>query len=107
LDIAICQTHIELSNMQPAWFLPNTTNVSQPVDQGIIRNPKLLMPSLLANIGPTSSTSELARTASVLDVVIWISQALKKLLPETATKCLKKAGFSMGEVTASAENEND
>jgi hypothetical protein len=31
---------------------------------------------------------------------------LEKLLPETVTKCLKKAGFSTCEVTASAENEN-
>jgi hypothetical protein len=93
LDNAICHTHIELSNVQPAWFLPNTTNVSPPVDQGIIRNYKLLMQSLLTDIDPTSSTSELARTVSVLDVVIWIHQALKKLLPETATKCLKKQDF--------------
>jgi hypothetical protein len=39
--------------------------------------------------------------------VIWISQAVKKLLPETITKCFEKAGFSMGEFTASVENEND
>jgi len=55
----------------------------------------------------TSSGSELARTVSVLDAVIWISQAVKKLLPETATRCFEKAGFFTGEVTASVENEND
>ena len=48
-----------------------------------------------------------ARTVSVLDAVIWITQAVKKLLPETATRCFKKAGFFTGEVTASVENEND
>ena len=55
----------------------------------------------------TSSGSELARTGSVLDVVIWISQAVKKLITETATRCFEKAEFFMGEVTASVENEND
>ncbi|PNF25332.1 hypothetical protein B7P43_G10919, partial [Cryptotermes secundus] len=68
---------------------------------------KLLIQSLLVNIDSTSSASELARTVSVLDAVIWISQAVKKLLPETVTKCFEKAGFSTVEVTPSVENEND
>jgi len=59
------------------------------------------MQSLLVSMDYTSSGSELARTISVLDAVIWISQAVKKLLPETATRCLEKAGFFTGEVTAS------
>ena len=65
------------------------------------------MQSLLGNMDCTSSGSELARTVSVLDAVIWISQAVKNLLPETVTRCLKKAGFFRGEVTASVESEND
>ena len=51
----------------------------------------------------TSSGYELARTVSVLDAVIWISQAVKKLLPETATRCFEKTGFFTGEVTARVE----
>ncbi|XP_023716890.1 tigger transposable element-derived protein 6-like [Cryptotermes secundus] len=112
LENATCHTHIELSNVQLAWFPPNTTSVSKPMAQGIIRNVKvhyrkLLMQYLLVNIDSTSSASELARTVSVLDVVIWISQAVKKLLPETVTKCFEKAGFSTVEVTPSVKNEND
>ena len=85
---------------------------TQPMDQGIIRNVKvhyrkLLMQSLLANMDCTSSGSELARTVWVLNAVIWISQAVKKLLPETVTRCFEKAGFFTGEVTAGVENEND
>ena len=64
------------------------------------------MKSLLANMDCTSSGSELARTVSVLDAVIWITQAVK-LLPETVTRCFEKAGFFTGEVTASVENENE
>ncbi|CAG2054458.1 unnamed protein product [Timema podura] len=44
---------------------------------------------------------------SVLDTVIWISQAVKNLLPETVTQCFEKAGFSMSKVTSSVGNEND
>ena len=55
LDNATCHPHIKLYNVQLAWFPPNTTNVSQPVDEGIIRNVnvhyrKLLLQSLLANM---------------------------------------------------------
>jgi len=112
LDNATCHPHIKFSNVRLAWFPPNTTSVSQPMDQGIIRNVKvhchkLLMQSLLANMDCTSSSSELARNVSVLDAVIWISQAVKKLLPETVTRCFEKAGFFTGEVIANVENEND
>ena len=55
----------------------------------------------------TSSGSELARTVSVLDAVIWISQAVKKLLSETAIRCFEKSGFFMDEVTVRVGNEND
>jgi hypothetical protein len=41
LDKATCHPHIELSNVRLAWFPPNTTSVSQPMDQGIIRNVKV------------------------------------------------------------------
>ena len=113
-DNATCHPHIKLSNVRLAWFPPNTTSVYQPMDQGIIRNigvhyRKLLIQSLLANMDctRTSSGSELATTVSVLDAVIWISQAVKKLIPETVTRCFEKAGFFTGEVTASVINEND
>ena len=98
LDNATCHPHIKLSNVRLAWFPPNTTSVSQQMDQGIIRNVKvqyrkLLMQSLLANMDCTSSGYELARTVSVLDAVIWISQTVKKLLSETVTRCFEKQDF--------------
>ena len=84
--------------------LQTPLGVSQPMDQGIIRNVKvhyhkLLMQSLLATMDCTSFGSELARTVSVLDAVIWISQAVKKLLSKTVTRCFEEAGFFTGEVS--------
>ena len=101
LDNATCHPHIKFSNEQLAWFPPYTTSVSQPMDQGIIRNVKvhyrkLLIQSFLANMDSTSSGSELARTLSVLNAVIWISQTVKNLLPDTVTRCFEKAGFFTG-----------
>jgi hypothetical protein len=68
---------------------------------------KLLMQSLLANMDSTASAPGLARNVWVLDAVIWISQAVNKLLPETVTKCSEKAGSPTGAVTASVEYENN
>ena len=35
-DNATCHPHIKLSNVTLAWFPPNTTSVTQPMDQGVI-----------------------------------------------------------------------
>nr|CAD7257996.1 unnamed protein product [Timema shepardi] len=43
----------------------------------------------------------------VSNAVIWISQAIKKLLPENVTNGFEKARFSTSEVTASLENEKE
>ena len=69
LDNATCHPHIKLSNVRLAWFPANTTSVSQPMDQGIIRNVKvhyrkLFMQSLLANMDctyPPLNFQELSR----------------------------------------------
>jgi hypothetical protein len=88
LDNPICHPHIELSNVRLAWFPPNTTNVSQPMDQGVIKcvklnYRKLIMRSLLANMDAASSATELAKSTSVLDAVIWIAEATKQVSPQT------------------------
>jgi hypothetical protein len=36
LDSATCHPHLQLSNVRLAWFPPNTTNVTQPIDLGVI-----------------------------------------------------------------------
>jgi hypothetical protein len=55
LDKGTCYPWIELSDVQLASFFPNTTSVSQPMDQGVIKCVKLkycmlLMQSPLVNI---------------------------------------------------------
>jgi hypothetical protein len=82
LDNATCRPHIELPNVRLALFPPNTTNVSQPMDQGVIKcvklnYRKLIMRFLLANMDVPSSATELAKSISVLDAVIWIEEVTK------------------------------
>ena len=98
LDNATCHPKIDLSNVKLAYFPPNTTSVTQPMDQGVIYTlksfyRKFVLQSLVAKISTCSNVSELAKQVNVLDAVNWIHQAKKKILPETVMKCFVKAGF--------------
>jgi hypothetical protein len=88
LDNARCHPHLELSSVGLAWFPPNTTSVTQPMDQGVVNcvklnYRKLVMQLLIANTESSSSASKLARSISVLDAVMWIAEAVKQVSPET------------------------
>jgi hypothetical protein len=41
MDNVTCHPHTELSNVQHAWFFPNTANVSQPMEQEVTKFIKL------------------------------------------------------------------
>jgi len=71
LDDAAWHPKLELSNIKFAWFPPDTTSVTQPMDQGIIYCVKLyyhllLMQSLIANVDKISVVSELSKNITVL-----------------------------------------
>jgi hypothetical protein len=98
---ARCHPHLELSNVRLAWFPPNTTSVTQPMDQGVINcvklnYRKLVMQSLIVNTESSSSASKLARSISVLEAVMWIAEAVKQVSPETVKSCFQKAKFMLG-----------
>lgn len=98
LDNATCHPRIDLSNVKLAYFPPNTTSITQPIDQGIIYTlksfyRKFVLQSLVAKINTCTNVSQLVKQINVLDAVNWIHQAKKKILPETVKKCFLKAGF--------------
>jgi hypothetical protein len=100
LDNATCHPHLGLSNVQLAWFPPNTTSVTQPMDQGMINcvkvnYRKLVMKLLIANMELSSSASELACSISVLDILIWFAEAVKQVSPTTVKTCFHKAKFML------------
>jgi hypothetical protein len=71
------------------------------MDQGVINcvklnYRKLVMQSLIANTESSSSASQLARSISVLDTVMWIAEAVKQVSPETVKSCFQKAKFMLG-----------
>jgi hypothetical protein len=112
LDNATFRPHIELSNVRLSWFPPNTTSVSQPIDQGVIKcvklnYRKLIMRSLLANMNAASSATDLAKSISVLYAVIWIAEATKQVSPQTVQRCSQKATFSTSDLNEKETNKNN
>ena len=64
LDNATCHPRIDLSNVKLAYFPPNTTSVTQPIDQGIIYTlksfyRKFVLQSLVAKINTCTNVSQL------------------------------------------------
>ncbi|GBM25940.1 hypothetical protein AVEN_94379-1 [Araneus ventricosus] len=75
---------LKLKNVKLVFFPHNTTTLLQPLDQSIIlsfrlRYRKLLLRHFLSQISSCKSSEELAKSESVLDVISWITSAIKKV----------------------------
>ena len=53
-----------------------------------------------------SSVSELVKSISVLDAIIWIDESLKQILPKTIHRCFEKANFSLDSNEIEELNQN-
>ncbi len=108
LDNATCHPRIRLSNVQLAWFPPNTTSVTQPMDQGVIHNFKTyyrrqLLQSIIPKIDTCKNVTEVAKSVTVLDAIYWTRRAIKEILPSTVSNCFRKAGFPNDKVETSSQ----
>lgn len=103
-----------LSNVQLIFFPPNTTSRCQPLDQGIIKNFKVLyrakiLRHLLSKIDKETTVYDLNKSISVLDAIFWTVAAVKEIKPTTVINCFVKAGFkkNINIPSPSQENETD
>ncbi|KAL4152706.1 hypothetical protein QTP88_000539 [Uroleucon formosanum] len=104
LDNAACHPKIELSNTKILMLPPNTTSITQPMDQEVIYTfksyyRKFLLQSLLCKMDNCSSAHQLAKSISVLDAVNWIALACDNVKAECVQNCFHKAGFLSNEGT--------
>jgi len=104
LDNAACHPNIELSNMKILMLHPNTTSITQPMEQGVIYTfksyyRKFLLQSILCKMDNFSSAHQFAKSISVLDAVNWIALACDNVKPECVRNCFRKAGFLSNEGT--------
>lgn len=109
LDNAGCHPHIKLSNVKLVFFPPNTTAVTQPMDQGVIRSfkawyRKFLLQYLVVKIDECNNVTELTKQVDVLAAINWIARALNKVASVTVRKCFEGSGFPL---TVSLPNESE
>ena len=74
-------------------WIPNTTSVLQPLDQGIIqvfkaRYRKHLLKSVIAKIDSAETVSQLCKDVTVLDAIHWIYHVWTETQSDTIAKCL-------------------
>lgn len=87
-----------LSNVTVKFFPPNTTSHLQPLDQGVIRAfkaiyRKKLLEKIIQKIGRIEHATELTKSITVLDAVLWAAQAWKEVKVGGISHCFEKAGF--------------
>ena len=105
-----CPAHpkVELGNVDLVFLPPNTTSHTQPMDSGIIRNLKLYYRHSLALRRLEAAEEDTPSfTWNLLDAVVALKSAWKRVKVQTVANCFKKAGFIVNQVeeaTTSAEN---
>lgn len=107
LDNASCHPKLTLSNIRLAWFPPNTTSITQPMDQGIISCVKLfyrnfLLQSLIANPSHTNDNLDIFKNITPLEAIQWLGGAIELVKPEIIRACFIKTGFIEKEIITNA-----
>lgn len=80
-NILIHQAVARLCSVQPAQFPANSTNIMQPMDQGVIHCLKVhyqkLLIRRLITIDVSNSLREAAKSITILDAINFLNQAVK------------------------------
>lgn len=98
MDNAASHPDATLTHVKIVFLPPNTTSACQPLDQGIIKNFKVLyrqkvLRHILSNMNAAASALELSKTISVLDAIMWANSAIRQITSNTVRNCFKKAGL--------------
>jgi hypothetical protein len=109
LDNATSHPDLKLQNINLVFLPPNTTSHSQPLDQGIIQNFKIIyrqmiLRRILSQIDVVKDADELAKSITVLDALMWIKQSVKQITGSYVTKCFKKSGFILENLSVDLDN---
>lgn len=93
--------------MRLKFLPPNTTSVSQPLDQGIIHNLKTKYRKLLIQSRLRSLDSNVEFSISILDAINMIQRAWGQVSSATITNCFRKAHFLISDTVETLQvNDN-
>ena len=112
LDNAPCHPHFQLDNIKLQFFPPNTTSLSQPMDQGIIQCVKLKyrkkqLQFLIKQMDKCSKTgSEILKDINILRAIFWINKSWNEVEITTIFKCFHRCGFNFHDSESVSEEDN-
>lgn len=112
LDNCGAHPYLEFSNIKLAFLPPNTTSKLQPLDGGIIAQVKALyrkrmLRHLLVEMDEVSTSSQLAKSISLLDAIRWLSNAWCAVKPSTVAKCFAHCGLVDSTSTSTSEDPEE
>ncbi|XP_071508679.1 tigger transposable element-derived protein 4-like [Diadema antillarum] len=117
LDNAPSHPHLQLSHIKLVFLPPNTTSVTQPMDQGIIQAAKLKfrkrqLRGIIQQMEqePGLTAPDIMRRTNLLQAIYWVDQSWKDTNAETIQKCFRKCGVGpqdVGEVELEPEEPSD
>lgn len=104
-----CSGHTPISSMKVTeieYLPPNTTSVLQPMDQGIIKNLKVLYRSrLLHHHVILCLDSQMKYNVDLMSIVSILADALKAVSADALGNYFHRAGFIFGNEPDSANEE--
>nr|XP_032638787.1 tigger transposable element-derived protein 3-like [Chelonoidis abingdonii] len=92
----------KLHHIKLAFFPPNTSSITQPLDMGVVCNLKGHYRALVAakaqlspEQGRAGRAAEIAGRVTLLDAIYMLHQAWSLVRPATVQSCFRKAGFHL------------
>ena len=111
LIIDNCPAHPHVKSMKATTLVflpPNTTSVTQPMDQGIIRNLKVHYRKFVVQRKLLTINTKTDFTLTVLDALRILHQAWRSATAKTIANCYRHAGFDVtSEPRPDADNDSD
>jgi len=110
LDNVPSHPKMNFDSVKVAFFLPNVTSKSQPMDQGIIQATKLkFRKRQISQMDKCESKtgSQILKDISILDAIFWISRSWDEIEITTIEKCFAKAGFKVDSDMISTDDEGN
>ncbi|KAK3085826.1 hypothetical protein FSP39_009246 [Pinctada imbricata] len=110
LVIDNCPAHPHIKSLKATTIVflpPNTTSVTQPMDQGIIRNLKVFYRKFVVQRKLRAIDTNSDFTLTVLDALRMLHQAWRSVTMKTIANCYRHAGFAVTEPDQVAESNDD
>lgn len=105
-----CAAHCKvpgLNSIELVFLPPNSTSVSQPLDQGVIQNFKVNYRKLLIKGFISAIDKNEKFSVSVLDALFYIEKAWNNVSKKTISNCFRHARFCPSEKDVQSSDDED